>query len=333
MTQGQDYIVTWFYRESHEEASFYPQAGGRGDSALLQSVYMQIQVPFFTTFRHYNPQARLLFFTNLKPEALPPFLTALFRRTGTEVCTVPYRSRPPKDWYKAWMNQFYLYDILQAMEQRMTADDTLLVCDADCLCRKPLDGLFRSVRAEGSALYDMNYAPDFTINGTTQAQMDEVYAACYGAQPSSPIRYYGGEFITLRGDAVAAINRAFPALRDFNFSRPQGQARLHEEAHFLSVLAERLHLRNSTANNYVKRMWTNRHFNNVVPGDERLAVWHLPAEKKFGLRYLYRLLERDGGIRDEQTFWKKAEIYCGIPHTGLRKRVYDLTVLLKGKLK
>ena len=333
MTQGQNYIATWFYRESREEASFYPQAGGRGDSALLQSVYMQIQVPFFTTFRHYNPQARLLFFTNLEAAVLPPFLTELFGRTGTEVCTIPYRNKPPKDWYKAWMNQFYLYDILQAMEQRMATDDTLLVCDADCLCRRPLDDLFHSVSTGGSALYEMDYAQDLPVNGTTQKQMDQVYAACYGAPPAVPIRYYGGEFIALRGDAVAAVNREFPALRDFNFARPQNLPRLHEEAHFLSVLAERLHLRNSTANGHVKRMWTNRHFNNVVPGDEKLAVWHLPAEKKFGLHYLYRLLERDKGIRDEQAFWEKAGLYCGIPHTGLRKRAYDLAILVKGKFK
>ena len=64
-----DYIATWFYRESADEASFYPQMGQKGDSALVHSVYMQIQVPFFRTFRHYNPAARLLFFTNLKRHA------------------------------------------------------------------------------------------------------------------------------------------------------------------------------------------------------------------------------------------------------------------------
>lgn len=71
MKPFKNYIATWFYRESHEEASYYPQAGGRGDSALLHSVYMQIQVPFFTTFRHYNPEAELLFFTNLEAGQLP----------------------------------------------------------------------------------------------------------------------------------------------------------------------------------------------------------------------------------------------------------------------
>ena len=133
MKPFKNYIATWFYRESHEEASYYPQAGGRGDSALLHSVYMQIQVPFFTTFRHYNPEAELLFFTNLEADQLPPFLTELFQRTRTEVVTLPYRNRPPKGWYKAWMNQFYVYDIFKEMERRMQLGDTLLVCDADCL--------------------------------------------------------------------------------------------------------------------------------------------------------------------------------------------------------
>lgn len=100
MKPFKNYIATWFYRESHEEASYYPQAGGRGDSALLHSVYMQIQVPFFTTFRHYNPEAELLFFTNLEADQLPPFLTELFQRTRTEVVTLPTGTVPQKDGTK-----------------------------------------------------------------------------------------------------------------------------------------------------------------------------------------------------------------------------------------
>lgn len=84
-----DYIATWFYRESADEASFYPQMGQKGDSALVHSVYMQIQVPFFRTFRHYNPAARLLFFTNLKREGLPRFLLELFDELSVETVTLP----------------------------------------------------------------------------------------------------------------------------------------------------------------------------------------------------------------------------------------------------
>lgn len=272
MKPFKNYIATWFYRESHEEASYYPQAGGRGDSALLHSVYMQIQVPFFTTFRHYNPEAELLFFTNLEADQLPPFLTELFQRTRTEVVTLPYRNRPPKGWYKAWMNQFYVYDIFKEMERRMQPGDTLLVCDADCLCRTPLHSLFQSIRTDGSALYDLGCPQGFSINGTTLAQMEEFYTSCYGERPSSPMAYYGGEFIGLRADAVHGVNREFPVVWQFNFNLPADTARLHEEAHIFSVLAERLHLRYATANRYVKRLWTTPIYNIMC----RLAMKNCP---------------------------------------------------------
>ena len=38
MTTPTNYIATWFYKESKEDASFYPQAGKRGDSALVHSI-------------------------------------------------------------------------------------------------------------------------------------------------------------------------------------------------------------------------------------------------------------------------------------------------------
>ena len=319
-----DYIATWFYRESADEASFYPQMGQRGDSALVHSVYMQIQVPFFRTFRHYNPKARLLFFTNLRREGLPRFLLDLFDELGVETVTLPYTRRPPKGWYGAWQNQFYLYDILGWMGGRMKADDALLVCDADCLCRTPLDGLFDEIRKQGSALYEFITDRSATINGITLPEMEAFYTDCYGTPPRSPLAYYGGEFIGLRGDSVCRINEAYAGLWAFNLARAdRREPKLNEEAHVLSVLAERLDLRNAVANRYVKRMWTSPQFNNVCPEDERLAVWHLPYEKKRGLYRLFRLLEKQKGLGDEESFWHRAKELTGVPAVSLRKRLRD----------
>ena len=319
-----DYIATWFYRESADEASFYPQMGQRGDSALVHSVYMQIQVPFFRTFRHYNPKARLLFFTNLRREGLPRFLLGLFDELGVETVTLPYERRPPKGWYGAWQNQFYLYDILGWMGGRMKADDALLVCDADCLCRTPLDGLFDEIRKQGSALYEFITDRSATINGITLPEMEAFYTDCYGTPPRSPLAYYGGEFIGLRGDSVCRINEVYAGLWAFNLARAdRREPKLNEEAHVLSVLAERLDLRNAVANRYVKRMWTSPQFNNVCPEDERLAVWHLPYEKKRGLYRLFRLLEKQKGLGDEERFWHRAKELTGVPAVSLRKRLRD----------
>ena len=319
-----NYIITWFYRESADEASFYPQMGQRGDSALVHSVYMQIQVPFFRTFRHYNPKARLLFFTNLRREGLPRFLLGLFDELGVETVTLPYERRPPKGWYGAWQNQFYLYDILGWMGGRMKADDALLVCDADCLCRTPLDGLFDEIQKQGSALYEFITDRSATINGITLPEMEAFYTDCYGTPPRSPLAYYGGEFIGLRGDSVCRINEAYAGLWAFNLARAdRREPKLNEEAHVLSVLAERLDLRNAVANRYVKRMWTSPQFNNVCPEDERLAVWHLPYEKKRGLYRLFRLLEKQKGLGDEERFWHRAKELTGVPAVSLRKRLRD----------
>lgn len=153
---------------------------------------MQIQVPFFVTFKHYNPDAQFIFFTNLNQKELPDYLIRLFHKLNVEVVTLPYTCKPPKDWYPAWQNQFYLYDILKYMDGRMLENDTLLISDADCLCRTPLNTLFDAVRKDGSALYEFITDRTYSINGITLPQMEEVYQSCYGKEATSSITYYGG---------------------------------------------------------------------------------------------------------------------------------------------
>ena len=334
MKQPVNYIATWFYKESAEEASFYPQMGQKGDSALVHSIYMQIQVPFFRTFQHYNPSARLLFFSNLKKQELPAFLQRLFDTLNVETVTLSYTCKPPKNWYSAWQNQFYLYDILRYMEGRMQPDDALLVTDADCLCRTSLKSLFDKTREKGSALYEFITDRKANINGVTLPEMDEFYEACYHKKPQQPITYYGGEFICLRGDLIARINKTYPELWHFNLQRTDSrQSRLNEEAHVLSILAEHLQFRNRIANDYVKRMWTSPQFNNIMPEDMNIPVWHLPYEKKRGLYRLFRYIEKRQGLGEEKSFWKNARKMTGIPTVSLQKKIYDriTTILIKLK--
>lgn len=333
MTTPINYIATWFYKESKDEASFYPQAGGTGDSGLVHSIYMQIQVPFFTTFRHYNPDVRLLFFTNV--EKLPHYLEALFERQKVEIIRIPYRCIPPVGWYPAWRNQFYLYDIWQYMGSRMSDNDNLLICDADCLCTTPLDALFAEVTANGSALYELAYDQAKDINGISLENLTKLYEECYGKKPSQPITYYGGEFFALRGDIVKEVNKAYRPLWEFNLKlfAENRSNKMNEEALFFSVLAERLNIRNSTGNKYIKRLWTTPKYNNVAAGDEKLAIWHLPYEKKRGLYYLFTLLQKSPSIEDETAFLQRASFYTGVPTVRFGKKVKDLQTAITGRIK
>ena len=150
---------------------------------------------------------------------------------------------------------------------------------------------------------------------------------------ASGFDFFGGGGIGK--SVVRRINDAYPRLWAFNLERfARKEPKLNEEAHVMSLLAEHLGIRNADANRYVKRMWTTPKFNNVRPGDEDYAVWHLPYEKKRGLHGLYRLFLRDGGaMRDEAAFWKRAGAYTGIPRIGMGKRLRDRMITLWMKLK
>ncbi|MCK9160420.1 MAG: hypothetical protein WCR45_04185 [Bacteroidaceae bacterium] len=322
MKQPTNYIATWFYKESKADASYYPQVGKRGDSTLVHSIYMQIQVPFYATFRHYNPEAKLLFFTNINQ--LPVFLEQLFKKLGVEIIQLPYRCIPPEGWHNAWRNQFYLYDILKNMEERMEDNDRFLICDADCLCHSSLNSLFEKTGQHGCALYKLYDNSRTIVNGITLQQMADLYEDCYQEKPAQPINYYGGEFMAFRGDIVKQINTAYHPLWNYNLKLFEKKLpKLNEEALFLSVLITKLNLQNSIANTYIKRMWTWSRCHNVEKGDEEFAVWHLPYEKKRGLYDLYRLLRKSPFIKDEKAFWKKASCYTGIPEVNLQKQIRD----------
>lgn len=332
MKNNRHYIATWFYKESKDEASFYPQLGRKGDSSLVHSVYMQIQVPFFTTFKHFNPSSLFLFFTNIHKEELPQYLQDMFKALNIEVITLPYNKRPPRNWHNAWQNQFYLYDILEYMGSRMDDYDSLLICDADCICSKPLDGLFDITEKCGSALYEFITDRTAQINGITLEGMSTFYEKCFQEKPSTPITYYGGEFMAFRGDIIKRINDLYPDVWKFNLECSERNIpKLNEEAHLISIMAEKLKIRNSHANTYVKRMWTSPQFNNINPNDAEYPVWHLPYEKKRGLKYLFNFFMKEQFVvRSENDFIKKAKYFTGIPVITFSKKILDhLTTLFQ----
>jgi hypothetical protein len=326
-----NYIATWFYEESKDDTSYYPQAGKKGSSKLVRSIYMQIQVPFYVSFKHFNPDARYLFFTNA--EKLPEYLIKMFETLNVEVVILPYRCKPPKNWYKAWRNQFYLYDIILYMNGILQENDVVLITDADCVCNASLSAFFEEVRNRGAGLYDMYKPADVDVNGITLNQLTEIYEQCYGVKAHHYLTYYGGEFVALTGNSVRKMEQEYQKLWDYNVELfKNGKPKLNEEALFLSVLVKRLGLSNDIANKYMKRIWTNPNFNNVVANDINLAVWHLPYEKKRGLFYLYKMLNKDYQIHDEAEFYKKAAFYVGIPQKSFKKKVMDRLFTLLRKV-
>lgn len=116
--------------------------------------------------------------------------------------------------------------------------------------------------------------------------MTDIYNDCYGEAKNPEIKeelvhYYGGEFISLRGDVVAQINEAYPALWNYNLERfAANRPKLNEEAHFLSVVATKLHIHNNIANQYVKRLWTYPKYNTVEKETSNWQCGTFPMRRK-----------------------------------------------------
>src|SRR5690606_20579555 len=99
--------------------------------------------------------------------------------------------------------------------------------------------------------------------------------------------YAGGELFAA---SVDFCRRAWPTVERVwaaNLEAAGAGRFLREEAHFLSAVYALHGIEAGTANDLVKRLWTGRAGSNATPADVNLPIWHLPSEKKTGLRWFF----------------------------------------------
>ena len=158
---------------------------------------------------------------------------------------------------------------------------------------KDLLPAFQDIEQNQVIAYDCDYGEDVSINGISTNQMRELYSKFRG-EYNSKLRYKGGELIGVTSDLIPKILDCYSKLWKFNYELyQQRKTKLNEEAHFLSVIYHYLGFEESLANKYIKRMWTAVKCDNVVTGDENLALWHLPAEKKYAFETMFTFLQED----------------------------------------
>ncbi len=58
---GDNFIATWFYRESKDDYSVYTNVAMSSYSAKFYELYLKATLNFFTYARLFNPNVRLIF--------------------------------------------------------------------------------------------------------------------------------------------------------------------------------------------------------------------------------------------------------------------------------
>jgi hypothetical protein len=331
-------VSTWFYQQSRDEGGTYAQVRGDSSSEVFRDVYRRCVSLFFATARRANPDAELVLFLN---RAWDPAASSVasdvheaLRHWGVRCEVLDYSFAPPTTWPPAWRNQFFVLDALVALSDMSSSDDDVVLLDSDIVWSggAPSTALWEGIRAHGALTYRLDHGPDEVINGCSRRELTRL-AADLGVPYDGILEYAGGEFVALTAETCSAIvelaGRFWPEILRLHVS---GKIKQIEEGHLLSICYAALDVENGTGNRFVKRIWTQPFkYQNAQPGDLELALWHVPAEKKYGIRRLYR-----HSLEPNSTLWSCAEdeyrarvsSALGIPGNSRSKILRDVSYAL-----
>jgi hypothetical protein len=289
-----NYLITWFYSEQANDESFYPSVGGSSSSAQFQYVYWRCVYVFYRSALITNRDvvSDYLFFTNV--ENLPTVdgvnFKEFFEENGIQVIQQELTRKTPSDWYGAWRNQFYVFDVLDRLKKE---EGNFLVLDSDCVITRSLQSLYADIEKHGIITLPIDYSEDREINGCSIRQMREIYHDFFGGDFPQKLGYMGGEIIAISSLRMNELLETAESIWQKNYELYERKTiKLNEEAHILSLCYYRMNCQNEIGRKYIRRIWTALNFDNVLDSDAELPIWHLPAEKKFGFKMLFGKMKK-----------------------------------------
>lgn len=329
-TMQQTIIGTWLHAETKGTESQYMQVGGVSSSTSFQDVYWRCVAVFFASSVRHNPDTAHRLFTTVArvPDVNGFSLSRFLERLGVEVVQVPLTYLPPPGYHGAWRNQFYILDIIKYLDAHAGPDEQFVILDSDCVFTASARPLSEDLSRHGLLAFDATLPVDEDINGITQRDMKRIFEELGQPCPGEAARYYGGEFFAATADVIHQLALEVDPLWKVQMTRFEaGQSKFNEEAHFLSYLYAKLGHAAPTANSYIARIWTSFKYRNTSPSDFRLTVWHVPAEKKYGIKRLYQQVIQPGSkfwtVPPGAEFARYAADYLGIPTRSFFKKSQD----------
>lgn len=330
-----NFICTWLCADEKGEESLFPQTGQLSSSQTHQNIYWRCLILFFITSKRFNKTEKHILFTNVKrlPVVDGRSVQTVLNELEVEVVVTDFKYKTPKGYYGAFQNQFYEFSILEYIaKNKETPDDLYLIVDSDCIFIKPAASLFEEAAPTGFISFEDEVKPDYVINGLSRRDLKNLYEELMKQPLDEMPSYHLGEFLLCSVKNIKKIYADFTELWPQLLERnAEGRKKFNEEAHTLSYLYFKNGFRAASRNVYMKRIWTNPLFyRNVQPTDVNLALWHLPAEKTFGLHTLYEVfmheLNNFGWDISEEKYLETVQKALGVPHLTFSRKMKYYTV-------
>lgn len=319
-------IITSLCLDEPGTGTVYPQVGTDSADPRFQAIYWRCVVVFFgSVYRLHGPHTTNILMTNRPPPRVAagvPVCEAL-ERFGVRVVEQSFDSRPPKGFTREWGNTFYLIDVLTRLSDS-DLPDPLMVFDCDVVVTKSLDVWAEAATEKFSSYRLTDIDRGATIHGLTDQQLRSIFER-HGI--SEPV-LCGGEFIGARKDVLRQVSKIsrdlwVESIRAYN----QGEPYMRAEEEILSLAYQILDLPIGNANAFIRRIWTGfkPKNNNARPSDMALTAWHLPAEKRTGLRRLSEaMLDARSWVWTSDRFTRQAANIVGIPRRSASKFFLDI---------
>ena len=293
-------IATWIYLDSKKEQSHYYQTGSKSHVSSFQKLYWRCVVLFYETSLRYNASCEHILFSNTDRFPIVDGLDVRqwLEQNNIRVIVLDNQYVMPKGYYHSWQNQFYEFSIIEYMAKELEASDKFLLLDSDIVFSKSIAPMFERTfdLAQTLVFVYPPYGEDVPINGLSRREMKVLFEEFSQTELSEIPWYCGGEILFATGKFLKKVAEEFPTIyRKLLDKNEKGLTKFNEEAHTLTYFYYKYACEIGALNDCTKQMWTNPHvFRNIDPTDINFPLWHLPAEKKRGLKKLYAFFLKKG---------------------------------------
>ena len=250
----------------------------------------------FASIRRAHPEAPLWLCVN--EEIAEPFRTEL-EDIGVEFryCEPIFQSNPTVT--QSHPGCLYLMDTIRMLSQATLPEEVgaVVFIDPDTITRRSLARLVAQVADARLVSYDISEDADIVSNGQSRQSLSAGLSHSSNFSSPEAIRLYGGEFLAVHPGTLASLHLGVQHFWDWFLLEGSDSigAALTDE-HLVSVAIASLGLTPGEGRDWIKRIWNHPSWCNVDGTEQGIPIWHLPAEKKTGLRRLYSRWRREGGF-------------------------------------
>jgi hypothetical protein len=326
-------LATWFHGDTADLRGEYAQMIGDSTSRRHWNTYQDCVDLFLASARRWNRELRLAVVLNpAAAEALTEDRRARWTAVGATVLVAENTHRVPAGFHGQWQNQFFVLDCLRALSEQASSDESVALLDSDCLVTRALDGLDDVVLRHGRAFYPVPFPADAVVNGLSRSDLADLARQLHPGADVDEVAYLGGEFFAFRGDLLKGdIDRLDEAFAWTLDRADRGLVHPKEEAQLISVALARHLTGEELVTRTVRRIWTQPwQLRNAGPADRDLPIWHVPAEKRTGLRRVHRAYLQPGSWfwQAPQHEWvEEAGRLVGVPAYRTSKALADAWAL------